>query len=1583
QTHSYDTLHAYIYDTVFNHTYDTVFTHIEGMVDTNYVDSLLSHSGFLTDYTESQILTISNDTIYLTGGSFVKLPAGFSGDYNDLSNKPTIPTNVSELTNDAGYLTTETPQVISISHDTIFLSNGGLAILPPSFSGDYNDLTNKPLIPTNVSDLTNDAGYITSFSESQILSIGHDTIYLTGGSFVKLPAGFSGNYDDLVNKPIIPTVPDNVSAFTNDAGYLTNYTETQALADVVANSNSAGHSQIKDVNDPTDSKDAVNLQFLMAQLALLQNQLDSLSQMIPQPAVLPTITTASVSAITDTSATCGGSVTSSDGATVFAKGVCWSTSPTPTISDSYTSDGIGDGSFASSITGLTAGTTYYVRAYAINTAGTAYGQQVTFTTRLNDEDITVNGYTFKMKYVEGGTFNMGAQSSNSGGANYDPSATTGEAPVHSVTLRSFYMGETEVTQGLWEAVMGSGSSSHGTWSSTNGLGANYPAYNISYSEVLAFVTQLNTLTGRNFRMPTEAEWEYAARGGSQSQGYKYSGGNTIGNVAWYNGNSFVIHTVKEKTPNELGIYDMSGNVWEWCRDWRGNYSSASQTNPTGPASGSLRVVRGGNVTTPASNCRVSYRTNADPTGSGYLYGGFRLVMDTFSTNLDVTVNGYTFRMKYVEGGTFNMGAQSTSSSASNFDSNAEPDEKPVHSVTLSSFYMGETEVTQGLWDAVMGQGSSSHGDWSATSGLGANYPAYNISYSDVQTFVTQLNALTGRNFRVPTEAEWEYAARGGGQSQGYKYSGGNTIGNVAWYSSNSSSVIHTVKGKTPNELGIYDMSGNVWEWCSDWRGNYSAGSQTNPTGPDSGTQRRARGGCAVNTADKCRVSTRFYSNPSNRTGSMGFRLVTDTLGQVAPPSAVLPTVTTSSVSNNEDGNNATCGGNVTFTGGAEVTAKGVCWSLSPNPTISDSHTTNGTGAGSFTSTLTGLTDGTTYYVRAYATNSAGTAYGSQVCFSTPVAITVGGYTFKMKYVEGGTFNMGAQSANSSGVNYDEDAAGRESPVHSVTLSSFYMGETEVTQGLWNAVMGSGSSSHGTWSETYGLGANYPAYCISYNDVRTFVTQLNTLTGRNFRMPTEAEWEYAARGGSQSQGYKYSGGNTIGNVAWYNGNSGSKTHPVKGKSSNELGLYDMSGNVWEWCSDWYGNYSSGSQTDPTGPSSGGLRVVRGGQFTNAAEDCRVSYRIPASSGSRTQGDGFRLVMDTLGQVRPPVISAPTVTTSSVSDITSHNASCGGNVTFSGGAEVTAKGVCWSLAPNPTISDNRTTSGNGEGSFTSTLIHLAGGTTYYVRAYATNSVGTAYGAQVSFTTPSPATNLDITVNDYTFRMKFVAGGTFNMGAQSTSSSGANYDADAYNDENPVHSVALSGFYIGETEVTQGLWDAVMGSSSSSHDEWSATYGLGANYPAYNISYYDMQTFITQLNALTGRNFRMPTEAEWEYAARGGNQSQGYKYSGSNTVGDVAWISSNSNGKTHPVKGKSPNELGIYDMSGNVWEFCRDWKGWYSSDFQVNPTGLDSGSNRVRRGGAWNSSNVNENRVSRRDGVVPYFRGNYIGARLVLTE
>jgi uncharacterized repeat protein (TIGR02543 family) len=230
--------------------------------------------------------------------------------------------------------------------------------------------------------------------------------------------------------------------------------------------------------------------------------------------------------------------------------------------------------------------------------------------------------------------------------------------------------------------------------------------------------------------------------------------------------------------------------------------------------------------------------------------------------------------------------------------------------------------------------------------------------------------------------------------------------------------------------------------------------------------------------------------------------------------------------------------------------------------------------------------------------------------------TVNGVSFNMKRVQGGTFWMGAQSTNPNGQNYDSEAWVEESPVHSVTLSTFYMGETEVTQELWQAVMGSNPS--------YFSGTNRPVEMVSWNTiVNQFIPALNALTGRNFRLPTEAEWEYAARGGNQGHDYKYAGSNTIGNVAWYYENSNNQTHPVATKSPNELGLYDMSGNVYEWCSDWYGNYSSGSQTNPQGPSSGSNRVLRGGSWNGGARICRVSYRFHFVPADWSNYIGFRL------------------------------------------------------------------------------------------------------------------------------------------------------------------------------------------------------------------------------------------------------------------------------------------------------------------------------------------------------------------------
>ena len=233
----------------------------------------------------------------------------------------------------------------------------------------------------------------------------------------------------------------------------------------------------------------------------------------------------------------------------------------------------------------------------------------------------------------------------------------------------------------------------------------------------------------------------------------------------------------------------------------------------------------------------------------------------------ITVNGVSFHMVKVEGGTFTMGATPEQGSY------ALDWEYPTHQVTLSSYSIGETEVTQALWEAVMGNNPSYN--------KGNNKPVEMVTWNDCQEFITKLNQMTGKSFRLPTEAEWEYAARGGNKSQGYRYAGSNNIDEVAWYLNNipaqSSDAENygpqIVATKAPNELGIYDMSGNVNEWCHDWFGDYSSNAQTNPIGPDAGSERVLRGGYWHYKADYCRVSYRNYAYPWEKDGSTGLRLV--------------------------------------------------------------------------------------------------------------------------------------------------------------------------------------------------------------------------------------------------------------------------------------------------------------------------------------------------------------------------------------------------------------------------------------------------------------------------------------------------------------------------------------------------------------------------------------------------------------------------------------------------------------------------------------------------------------------------------------
>ena len=884
---------------------------------------------------------------------------------------------------------------------------------------------------------------------------------------------------------------------------------------------------------------------------------------------------------------------------------------------------------------------------------------------LEGETYTVNGVSFKMIPVEGGTFMMG----ESGWA----------TPVHQVTLSDYSIGQTEVTQELWQAVMGSNPSwFNGTRTEYQegefGVNLQRPVECVSWYDCQVFTAKLNQLTGKNFRLPTEAEWEFAARGGNKSQGYTYAGSEDIDEVAWYGDNSGnVTHTVATKAPNELGLYDMSGNVWERCNDFWANYSSEAQTNPTGPETGSYSVGRGNGWSASASlchvsfrgSCRLDYRSNfnglrlvcSDTTvtavpvittevetnavtvsviGSGavtlYVNGeavdnphmairgdedytitayataqlsGKEMSQSkeqtiTIPARIDLsensetfTVNGVSFTMVSVEGGTFMMGAEEQ-------DSEARDNERPVHQVTLSDYSIGQTEVTQELWQAVMGSNPSWFNGRRIVSqeinyGTNLQRPVEYVTWEECQQFIAELNRLTGKTFRMPTEAEWEYAARGGNKSQHYKYAGSNNIDEVAWYTYNSYSITgrdfitQTVATKKANELGLYDMTGNVWEYCQDYYDSYSSVAQTNPTGLAYGYEYVLRGGSLNDYAKNCRVSYRNHQGRTTWSSSHGLRL--------ALSYATFNPVITTEIEFESVKVTAMGAGNVTLyiNGVAE-----------DNPYIA----IRGDEDYTITATVVAQVPGREML---QFDEQVITIPARKVIPDNSETFTVNGVSFTMVGVDGGTFMMGR-----TGWNF---------PGHQVTLSSYGIGMTQVTQELWEAVMGE-NPSHFNGGE-YGTNLQRPVESVSWDDCQTFIQRLNELTGQHFRLPTEAEWEYAAYGGNLRHGYKYAGSNNIDEVAWwgwlYDGNSGYGTNPVANKKPNELGLYDMSGNVFEWCQDWYGDYSSEEQTNPTGPETGTNRVDRGGNWRTFESYCGVVFRASRNPENRGDDIGLRLAL----------------------------------------------------------------------------------------------------------------------------------------------------------------------------------------------------------------------------------------------------------------------------------------------------------------------------------------------------------------------
>ncbi|MEA3278939.1 MAG: formylglycine-generating enzyme family protein [Pseudomonadota bacterium] len=768
-----------------------------------------------------------------------------------------------------------------------------------------------------------------------------------------------------------------------------------------------------------------------------------------------------------------------------------------------------------------------------------------------------------------------------------------------------------------------------------------PVINISWDEARGFCKWLSEQTGESYRLLTEAEWEYACRAGSTSRYCFGDEEKDLGDYAWYSANAEGrTHPVGKKTPNAWHIHDMHGNVWEWCQDWfREDYyaqlassvgaiasgatvdasgtTSGASRDPSGPQSGSPRVIRGGSWFIDAGICRSAYR---DGNGPGYRgdYLGFRLSrtgpwrdypftlgqpepgpqaeqglapapeapIPWLRDNLADESEGPD--MVWLPAGTFQMG-----------DELGRDNEKPAHQVRLDTFSVGQYPVTFEEYDrfcAATDREPPKDYGW----GRGRR-PSVGVSWEDAQAYCEWLSEQTGASYRLLTEAQWEYACRAGSSTRYCFDDDEEALGEYAWYGEDwQKGSTHPVGEKRPNAWQLYDMHGNVWEWVSDWYATDSYEQLTattrlvasgdeqraseNPTGPESGSGRVVRGGSWGDGAGSCRSAYRDGSDPGDRGDNLGFRL-----SRTDPwPLDALTLARQRAAAH------------------AEAPSQ-----LGPKPTFAPNE---------------GFRD----------------------------ALSDGGEAPEMVYLPGGTFMMG-----------DDQGSSDEKPVHPVRLDAFAIGRTPVTVGEYLRFCEATDEHWPEWLEQGGeyhieTGSNdhyrkrgvsreavdLPIVGVSWEDAQAYCAWLGEQTGETYALPSEAEWEFACRSGSQTRYCFGDDEERLGEYAWYSANAGGKLHPVGKKERNDWELQDMHGNVWERVSDWYAaSYSeqladaarseasdperaaSGGEhaasENPTGPGSGSYRVVRGGSWGNVAGDCRSAYRGRDGPGRRGDYLGFRL------------------------------------------------------------------------------------------------------------------------------------------------------------------------------------------------------------------------------------------------------------------------------------------------------------------------------------------------------------------------
>lgn len=1077
----------------------------------------------------------------------------------------------------------------------------------------------------------------------------------------------------------------------------------------------------------------------------------------------PTVNTSEVSNVTQTSATCGGQVTYAGGLTVSARGVCWSTSANPTIGDSHTNDGTGTGVFNSNLTGLAAGTTYYLRAYAVNLIGIAYGEQKTFTTQDPPPGIVLPTVTTnEVTGVTQTTATCGGNVTNAG------NGTVSAKGVCWSTSPNPTISDNHTTNGT-----GTGSFT----SNITGLTANTTYYVRAYATNEAGTAYGTQRTFTTEAIPVVLPTVTTNEVTGISQTTATCGGNVTDDgygfvsergVCWSTSANPTLNDSHTSNGTGMGAFTsgltgLNPSTTYYVRAFATNEAGTAYgeqktfttqdppaTLPTVTTNDVTSITRttatcGGNVTNDGGGAvterGVCWSTTQEPTiGDNHTLDGSG--MGAFTSALTGLTAGTTYYVRAYatnEAGTA-YGTQKT------FTTEAPPPAVVLPTVTTAD----ASSITQTT--ATSGGNVTNDGNATVTARgvCWSEIPNPTISGdhttngSGTGSFTSSLTGLTAST----TYYVRAYATNSAGTAYGEEKTFSTeaipvTLPTVT--TSNVSDITQTgavCGGNVTNDgNGLVTAKGVCWS------------TSQNPTIDNGFTFDGTGLGAFTSTLMDLTAGTTYYvrAYATNSAGTAYGSQKTFTT-ETPPPAVVLPTVTTNNVTGVTE-TTATCGGNVTNDGNGTV-YRGVCWSTSQNPTVNDGHSTDGTGTGAFTSQLTGLTPNTTYYVRAYATNTAGTAYGSQKTFTTdpegPPAGALDGI-FTVSSTQTVSFSQGNLQYQASTntwrfATHQYDVIGGDN----ANISSTYSG--------WIDLFGWGTSgyNHGAvcyqpWS-TDQIAANYYAYGDANNDLNSETGQADwgynpisnggNTQNSGWRTLSQNEWKCLLNTRSTASGIRYA-------KAKVNGQAGLILLPDDWSSSyyalnnTNDGAAAFDGNVIT-TSQWSTLEQHGAvflpaagqrQNTVSGVGTSGIYATS--THSNANNDCIMSFNASSVHPTATSHPGtYRYNGQSVRLARNSDASStgviPTVNTHSVTNITTSEASCGGNVTNSGDSPVTAKGVCWSWYQNPTLNDFNTNDGTGTGSFTSLMISLESNTTYYVRAYATNSAGTAYGTQKTFTT-----------------------------------------------------------------------------------------------------------------------------------------------------------------------------------------------------------------------------------------------------------